>query len=87
MVDAEERLMSRTEQIVTDRKTMKELVDFMQEALKEGLTKQEIASQIDLMLDRAARLRLDKSLKEARSGKVIHFRTKEELLTALHGSR
>ena len=78
--------MAKTEQIVTDRKTMKELVDFMQEALKEGLTKEEIASQVDLMLDRAASQRLDRSLKEARSGRVIHFKTKEELLSALHGS-
>jgi hypothetical protein len=78
--------LARTEQIVTDRKTMRELVAFMEEAVREGLTKEEIASQIDLMLDKAAKARLDRSLKEARDGKVMHFRKKEDLLAALHRS-
>jgi hypothetical protein len=78
--------MARTEQIVTDRKTMRELVAFMEEAVREGLTKEEITSQIDLMLDRAANARLDRSLKEARDGKVMHFKKKEDLLAALHRS-
>ncbi|MGA2663978.1 MAG: hypothetical protein ABSF83_03455 [Nitrososphaerales archaeon] len=76
--------MARAEQvIVTDRKTMKELVAFMEEALKEGLTRDEVTSQIDLMLDAPAGRRLDRSLKEARSGRALHFKTKEELLKAL----
>jgi len=78
--------MARPEQIVTDRKTMKELVAFMEDAVKEGLTRDEIASQVDLLLDEAARGRLEKSLKEARSGKVQHFRTKDELFASLHKS-
>lgn len=78
--------MARTEQIVTDRKTMRELVAFMEEAVREGLTKEEITSQIDLMLDKPAKSRLDRSLKEARGGKVVHFKKKEELLAALHRS-
>lgn len=56
--------MSKTEQIVTDRKTMKELVEFMEQAVRAGLTKEEINSQVNLLLDQAARGRLDKSLKE-----------------------
>jgi hypothetical protein len=78
--------MAKSEQIVTDRKTMKELVAFMEDAVKEGLSRDEIASQVDLLLDEAARGRLDKSLREARAGKVRHFRTKGELLAALHKS-
>lgn len=78
--------MAKTEQIVTNRKTMKELVAFMEEALKEGLTKEEITSQIDLMLDDAARGSLEHSLKEAWAGKVLHFKSKDELLDALHSS-
>jgi hypothetical protein len=31
------------------------LVEFMEEALREGLTKEEVASQIDLMLDDVAK--------------------------------
>jgi len=79
-------MMARSEQIVTDRKTMRELVRFMEEALREGLSRDEIASQIDLLLDEAARGRLDKSLREARAGKVKHFKTKNDLFAALHKS-
>ena len=78
--------MAKAEQIVTDRKTMREVVAFMEEAVREGLTKEEITSQIDLMLDKAAEQRLEKSLKEARNGRVTHFRKKEELLKSLHRS-
>jgi regulatory protein YycI of two-component signal transduction system YycFG len=76
--------MAKTEQIVTDRKTMKELVEFMEEAVREGLTKDEINSQVDLLLDQAARVRLEKSLKEIRKGKVKRFRDPRALLKALH---
>lgn len=63
---------------MTDRKTMRELVAFMEEAVREGLTKEGITSQIDLMLDKAARGRLDRSMNEVRKGRVTHFRRKEE---------
>jgi len=78
--------MAKTEQIVTDRRTMKELVEFMEEAVKEGLTKEEITSQVDLLLDEAARGRLEKSLKEVRKENVKRFKDPQELLKALHGS-
>lgn len=76
--------MAKTEQIVTDRKTMKELVEFMEEAVREGLTKGEINSQVDLLLDQAARGRLEKSLKEVRKGKLKRFRDPQALLKVLH---
>jgi hypothetical protein len=76
--------MARAEQIVTDHKTMRELVAFMEEAVKEGLTREEITSQIDLMLDGAAKGRLERSMKEFRRGKVTHFKKKDDLLAALH---
>ena len=76
--------MAKTEQIVTDRKTMRELVEFMEEAVKEGLTREEIASQVDLMLDVPARRRLEKSLKEARTGKVRRFKNAKEMIASLH---
>jgi hypothetical protein len=76
--------MARAEQIVTDRKTMRELVAFMEEAVREGLTRAEISSQIDLMLDEAAKSRLERSMNEARNGKVTHFKKKDELLESLH---
>lgn len=78
--------MARAEQIVTNRKTMKELVEFMEEAVKEGLSKEEISSQVDLLLDEAARGRLDRSLEEVRKGKVKRFRDTKSLLKSLHGS-
>ncbi len=79
-------MLAKAEQIVTDRKTLKELVEFMEEAVKQGLTKEEIASQIDLMVDEAAKGRLEKSLKEARRGKLKRFKNPEELVLALHRS-
>jgi hypothetical protein len=82
-VRALEGAMAGADQIVTDRKTIREMVVFIEEAVKEGLTREEITSQIDLMLDKATRRRLERSLKEARSGKVKHFKNKDELLRAL----
>jgi hypothetical protein len=78
--------MARTEQIVIDRRILKELVEFMEEAVREGLTKEEITSQVDLLLDETARERLEKSLKELRKGKVKRFKDPQALLKALHGS-
>ena len=40
--------MAKAEQIITNRKKMKEVLEFMEEAVKEGLSKEEILSQIDL---------------------------------------
>ena len=40
---------------------MKELVEFMEEAVREGLTSREINSQVDLLLDEVARGKLEKS--------------------------
>lgn len=34
--------MAKAEQIVTDRKKMKKILEFMEEAVKEGLSKKEI---------------------------------------------
>lgn len=34
--------MAKVQQIVTDRKTVRGLVEFMEEAVREGLTKEEI---------------------------------------------
>lgn len=65
---------------------MRELVEFMEQAVREGLTKEEITSQVDLMLDKSARRRLKKSLKEVHRGKVKRFRDPRALLRALHGS-
>lgn len=78
--------MAKTEQIVTNRKTMKELVEFLEEAVREGLSTQEINSQVDLLLDEAAKGRLEKSLKEAKSSKLKRFKDPQALLKALHDS-
>ena len=78
--------MARTEQIVIDRKTMRELVEFMEKAVREGLSSKEINSQVDLLLDEVARGKLEKSLREARSGKLKRYKNPEALLKALHKS-
>jgi hypothetical protein len=79
-------LLAKAEQIVTDRRTLKELVEFMEEAVREGLTKREIESQIDLLLDKDAEKRLRQSLKDLRAGRFRSFREPKELLDDLHRS-
>jgi replicative DNA helicase len=76
--------MAKAEQIVTDRKTLRQLVEFMEEAVKEGLTKEEIASQNDLLLDKAAQERLKHSARDIRAGRVKHFKSAKELIESLH---
>ncbi len=67
-----------------DRKTMKELVEFIEEAVREGLSMKEIYSQVYLLLDDVARGKLEMSLREARSGKLKLYKNPEALLKALH---
>ena len=62
------------------------MVEFMEEAIKEGLTKEEIASQVDLMLDKAAQKRLKQGLKEVKEGRVRRFKTAEDLIKDLHAA-
>ncbi len=76
--------MAKAEQIVTDRKTLMELVEFMEEAVKEGLSKEEIASQIDLLLDKDAQKRLKQSLRDLKEGRVGRFKGPKQLIEALH---
>lgn len=78
--------MAKTTQIVTDRRTLRELVGFIEDAVREGLTQEEISSQVDLILDEAARGRLERSLRELRRGRVAHFKDREGLLAALYRS-
>ena len=78
--------MAKTEQIVTDRKTLKGLVEFMEEAVREGLTKAEIESQIDLLLDSDAQRRLKQSLRDLKAGRFRRFKEPDKLLEGLHRS-
>lgn len=78
--------MAGAEQVVVDRKTIREIVEFMENAVKEGLTKEEIMSQIDLMLDKNARKRIRRSENDIRAGRVKHFKTVKDLLADLHSS-
>jgi regulatory protein YycI of two-component signal transduction system YycFG len=76
----------KTEQILTDRKTMKQIMEFIEGAVREGLTKEEITSQVDLMLDETAGGRLEKSLKEVQKGNVKRYKDPQSLLKALRRS-
>ena len=75
--------MTKAEEIVIDRKTMREIIEFMEEAIKEGLSKDEIMSQIDLILDKEARKRIEQSEKDIKEHRVKRFKTAEELLEDL----
>jgi len=75
--------MAKAEQIITDRKKMKEILEFMEEAVKEGLSKEEIMSQIDLMLDKQAQKRIKQSEKEIKQGKAKRFKSAKEAISWL----
>ncbi len=79
--------MAKTEQIITDRKKIKEILDFMEEAVKEGLDKKEIMGQIDLMLDKEAQKRIMRSKKEIRQGKARRFRIAESAISWLRSKK
>jgi hypothetical protein len=76
--------MAKVEQIITDRKKMKKILEFMEEAVKEGLSKKEIMSQIDLMLDKGAQKRIKQSEKEIKKGKAGRFKSAKEAIAWLH---
>ncbi|MCP8316790.1 MAG: hypothetical protein H3Z51_08020 [archaeon] len=76
--------MTKAEEIVIDRKTMKEIIEFMEEAVKEGLSRDEIMSQIDLILDKEAQKRIEQSERDIKEHRVKRFKTAEELLEDLH---
>ena len=76
--------MTKTEEIVIDKKTMREIIEFMEEAVKEGLSRDEIVSQIDLILDKEARKKIEQSEKDIKEHCVKRFKTAEELLEDLH---
>ena len=78
--------VAKTEQITLDRRTLRQMVEFIEEAVKEGLTKEEIASQIDLILDSSAQKRLRQSLADLKAGRVKRFRSPGELIAHLHSS-
>lgn len=79
--------MAKAEQIITDKKKMKEILEFMEEAVKEGLSKEEIMSQIDLMLDEEAQKRIKQSEKEIREKKARKFKSAKQAISWLHSEK
>lgn len=79
--------MAKAEQIITDKKKMKEILEFMEEAVKEGLSKEEIMSQIDLMLDEEAQKRIKQSEKEIREKKARKFTSVKQAISWLHSEK
>lgn len=75
--------MTKAEEIVIDRKTMREIIEFMEEAVKEGLSRDEIMSQIDLIIDKEAQKRIEQSERDIKEHRVKRFKTAEELLEDL----
>ncbi|MCP8308324.1 MAG: hypothetical protein H3Z54_06480 [archaeon] len=76
--------MTKAEEIVIDRKIMREIIEFMEEAVKEGLSRDEIMSQIDLIIDKEAQKRIEQSERDIKEHRVKRFKTAEELLEDLH---
>jgi len=76
--------MAGVQQVVTDRKTMKEILRFMEEAAKEGMNRKEIMSQIDLMLNGRAQGRIRQGQREISQGKGKSFSKVGEGIEWLH---
>ena len=76
--------MVKAEQIIIDKKKMREIIEFMQEAVKEGLSPEEIMSQIDIMLDKDAQKRIKQSEREIKQGKVKRFKSSKQAISWLH---
>lgn len=79
--------MAKAEQIITNRKKMKEVLEFMEEAVKEGLSREEILSQIDLMLDKEAQKRIKQSEREIKQGKARRFKSAKEAISWLRSEK
>lgn len=78
--------MAKTELITTDRRTMKEMLKFMEEAVREDLNRKEIMSQIDLMLDRKAQRSIRQSEREIKQGKAKSFKSAQGAIEWLHSA-
>ncbi len=79
--------MAEAEQIITNKKQMREILEFMEDAVKEGLNKEEIMSQIDLMLDKKAQKRIKQSQKEIKQGKAKRFKSAKQAISWLHSEK
>jgi len=76
--------MAGVQQVVTDRKTMKEILRFIEEAVKEGMNRKEIMSQIDLMLNGRAQGHIRQGQREISQVKGKSFSKVEEAIEWLH---
>lgn len=76
--------MVKAEQIIIDKKKMREIIEFMQEAVKEGLSPEEIMSQIDIMLDKDAQERIKQREREIKQGKAKRFKSSKQAISWLH---
>jgi hypothetical protein len=79
--------MAEAEQIITNKKKMREILEFMEDAVKEGLNKEEIMSQIDLMLDKKAQKRIKQSEKEIKQGKAKRFKSAKQAISWLRSEK
>ncbi|MFY3740534.1 MAG: hypothetical protein HMLIMOIP_000973 [Candidatus Nitrosomirales archaeon] len=76
--------MVKVEQIIINKQKMREIIEFMQEAVKEGLGKEEIMSQINIMLDKDAQKRIKQSEREIKQGKAKRFKSSKHAISWLH---
>ena len=76
--------MVKVEQIIINKQKMREIIEFMQEAVKEGLGKEEIMSQINIMLDKDAQEHIRQSEREVKQGKAKRFKNSKQAISWLH---
>ncbi len=73
----------KAKQIIMDRKKLKKIIEFMEQALKQGLSQEEIMNKIDLMLDKEAQKRIKQSIEEIKQGKATRFRSSKQAISWL----
>ncbi len=79
--------MARTEQrYVIDRETLDHLLAMIRDGIAHGASDKVISEQTFEILDPGFRARVDQSLKEAKEGRVKHFKNADEMIEDLHSS-
>jgi hypothetical protein len=79
--------MARTEQkYIIDREALDHLLAMIRDGVTQGASDKEISAQTFEILDPEYRAGVDQSLKEAKEGRVKHFKNADEMIEDLHSS-
>ncbi len=72
------------DRIVLNKKLFIDIVNALMEGVKNGYTKQEIISQVDLLFDKEAQKAIERGMKEYKEGKTKRFSDVKKLIEYLN---